>query len=284
MRSVSELSPGADRRSPGDPGRSGAGAGASKVPEIITVWFWVIKVLTTAQGEATSDYFVHLPHVSPYLVVAGGFVAFVAAMALQLSVRGYIAPVYWLAVTMVAVFGTMCADAIHIQLGIPYAATTIGFAIAVALIFWIWQRSERTLSIHSIRTLRRELFYWAAVLATFALGTAWGDLMAFTFNLGFLTAAIIFAVVIAIPAFAQRFAGMNTVLAFWFAYVITRPLGASFADWMGFPRSYGALGWGHGAVSLGFTVLIAAGVAYLAVGRVDVTAGGAVGAASVETA
>jgi uncharacterized membrane-anchored protein len=142
------------------------------------------------------------------------------------------------------------------------------------VVFWAWYRTEGTLSIHSIVTLRRELFYWAAVLATFALGTAWGDLMAFTLNLGFLTAGILFAVVIAIPALAHRFAGMGSVLAFWFAYVITRPLGASFADWMGFPTTtHSALGWGHGAVSLMFTALIAVGVLYLAVSRVDVEPG-----------
>jgi uncharacterized membrane-anchored protein len=241
---------------------------------VITAWFWVIKVFTTAQGEATSDFFVHLPHVSPYLVVGGGFLVFVAAMALQLGVRRYIPPVYWLAVTMVAVFGTMCADAIHIQLGVPYWATTTAFAVAVAVVFWAWYRTEGTLSIHSIVTPRRELFYWAAVLATFALGTAWGDLMAFTLNLGFLTAGILFAVVIAIPALGHRFAGMGSVLAFWFAYVITRPLGASFADWMGFPATtHSALGWGHGAVSLMFTALIAVGVLYLTVSRVDVEPG-----------
>ena len=246
------------------------GPGLTRVPGVITAWFWVIKVFTTAQGEATSDYFVHLPRVSPYLVVAGGFVVFLAAMALQLRVRRYIPAVYWLAVTMVAVFGTMCADAIHIQLGVPYWATTAAFAVAVAVVFWAWHRTEGTLSIHSIVTLRRELFYWAAVLATFALGTAWGDLMAFTLNLGFLTAGILFAVVIAIPALARRFAGMGPVLAFWFAYVITRPLGASFADWMGFPTTvHDALGWGHGAVSLLFTALIAAAVTFLAASRVD---------------
>ena len=248
--------------------------GLIRVPAVITAWFWVIKVFTTAQGEATSDFFVHLPHVSPYLVVGGGFLVFVAAMALQLGVRRYIPPVYWLAVTMVAVFGTMCADAIHIQLGVPYWATTTAFAVAVAVVFWAWYRTEGTLSIHSIVTLRRELFYWVAVLATFALGTAWGDLMAFTLNLGFLTAGILFAVVIAIPALGHRFAGMGSVLAFWFAYVITRPLGASFADWMGFPATpHGALGWGHGAVSLMFTALIAVGVLHLTVSRVDVEPG-----------
>ncbi len=241
--------------------------GWRKVPEI-TAYFWIIKVLTTAQGEATSDFFVH--SINPYLAVAGGFVVFAVAMALQLAVRRYVAWVYWLAVTMVAVFGTMCADALHIQLGVPYWVTTVGFALAVALVFAVWYRTERTLSFHSIVTLRRELFYWAAVLATFALGTAWGDLMAFTLGLGFLTAGIVFAVVIAIPAVAHRLAGMNPVFAFWFAYVITRPLGASFADWMGFPRSAGALGWGHGTVSLLFTAVIAGFVAYLSVSRIDV--------------
>jgi uncharacterized membrane-anchored protein len=269
MRNPPARSPVPDRAPRGWPG-VGGGAGPGKVPEVITAWFWIIKVLTTAQGEATSDYFVHLPKVSPYRVVAGGFIAFALVMALQLAVRRYIPWVYWLAVTMVAVFGTMCADAIHIQLGVPYWATTAAFALAVAAVFWLWHRVEGTLSIHSIVTLRRELFYWAAVLATFALGTAWGDLMAFTLNLGFLTAAILFAAVIAIPALAHRFAGMNPVLAFWFAYVITRPLGASFADWMGFERGVqGALGWGHGAVSLGSTVLIALGVLYVTWSRAD---------------
>ena len=269
MRDAVQLTPAGDRPAPG-PWRATLGAaGTSKVPEVITAWFWIIKVLTTAQGEATSDYFVHFPGLSPYAVVAGGFVAFAAAMALQFTVRRYVPWVYWLAVVMVAVFGTMCADALHIQLGVPYWATTAGFAIAVAVVFWLWHRTERTLSIHSIVTPRREIFYWAAVLATFALGTAWGDLMAFTLRLGFLTAALIFLVVIAIPALAHRFAGMNSVLAFWFAYVITRPLGASFADWMGFPSNAGALGWGHGAVSLGCTFLIALGVAYLSLSRVD---------------
>jgi uncharacterized membrane-anchored protein len=259
-----------DRTAPNLWWAGGSASGAVKVPLVITGWFWAIKVLTTAQGEATSDYFVHLPGLSPYLVVAVGFAAFIAAMALQLAVPRYLPWVYWLAVTMVAVFGTMCADALHIQLGVPYTVTTVGFAAAVALIFYLWHRTEGTLSIHSIDTRRRELFYWAAVLATFALGTAWGDLMAFTLQLGFLAAAITFAVVIAIPALAHRFAGMGPVLAFWFAYVITRPLGASFADWMGFPAgTSGALGWGHGAVSLGCSLLIAVGVAYLAVSRVD---------------
>jgi uncharacterized membrane-anchored protein len=203
-----------------------------KVPEI-TAYFWILKVLTTAMGEATSDYSVR--QINPYLAVGLGAIAFAAALILQLAVRRYIAWVYWLAVVMVAIFGTMVADALHIQLGVPYAVSTVGFAIALTVIFVIWYASERTLSIHRITTLRRELFYWATVCATFALGTAAGDLTAYTLHLGFLASGILFAVVIAVPAVAHRFARMNAVVAFWFAYIVTRPLGASFADWMGVP-------------------------------------------------
>jgi uncharacterized membrane-anchored protein len=238
-----------------------------KVPEI-TAYFWILKVLTTAMGEATSDYSVR--QINPYLAVALGAVAFAAALILQLSVRHYIAWVYWLAVVMVAIFGTMVADALHIQLGVPYAVSTVGFAVALTAIFIVWYGTERTLSIHHITTLRRELFYWATVCATFALGTAAGDLSAYTFHLGFLASGILFALVIAVPAVAHRFARMNAVVAFWFAYIITRPLGASFADWMGVPHAIGGLDWGRGTVSVGFTIVIACLVAYLTVTRVDV--------------
>jgi uncharacterized membrane-anchored protein len=210
-----------------------------KVPEI-TAYFWILKVLTTAMGEATSDFSVR--EIDPYLAVGLGAVAFAAALALQLSVRQYIAWVYWLAVVMVAVFGTMVADALHIQLGVPYAVSTIGFAIALTVIFITWYVTERTLSIHHITTLRRELFYWATVGATFAMGTAVGDLTAYTLHLGFLASGFLFTVVIAVPAVAHRFASLNAVGAFWFAYIITRPLGASFAHWMGVPQ----LGQGDG--------------------------------------
>ena len=238
-----------------------------RVPLVITAWFWIIKVLTTAQGEATSDFFVH--EINPYVAVMGGFVVFLAVMAIQLRVRRYIPVVYWLAVTMVAIFGTMCADAIHIQLGVPYPVTSAAFALLTLAVFAVWYRTERTLSIHSITTLRRELFYWAAVLATFALGTAWGDMMAFSAGLGFLPAGFFFLAMIAVPAMLHWVFRLNSVVAFWWAYVITRPLGASFADWMGFPASSSALGWGHGTVSLLFTAVIAGGVAYLAISRVD---------------
>jgi uncharacterized membrane-anchored protein len=238
-----------------------------KVPEI-TAYFWIIKVLTTAMGEATSDYLVH--RIDPYVAVAFGGVAFAAALALQLGVRRYIAWVYWLAVVMVAVFGTMVADALHIQLGVPYAVSTAGFAIALAAIFIAWYSTERTLSIHHVTTRRRELFYWATVCATFALGTAAGDFTAYTLHLGFLASGILFAVVITVPALTHRFANLNAVVAFWFAYIVTRPLGASFADWMGVPHALGGLNWGRGTVAVSLTVVIVGFVGYLSVSRVDV--------------
>ena len=140
----------------------------SKVPEI-TVYFWIIKILTTAMGEATSDYMVH--RLNPYLAVGFGFVAFAVAMALQFKAPSYVPWVYWLAVLMVAVFGTMAADVLHVEFGVPYLVSSLVFAVGLAVVFGAWYRSEGTLSIHSIYTRRRETFYWAAVLATFAMGT-----------------------------------------------------------------------------------------------------------------
>jgi len=238
-----------------------------KVPEI-TAYFWILKILTTAMGEATSDYSVR--QIDPYLAVGLGAVAFAAALILQLRVRCYIAWVYWLAVVMVTIFGTMVADALHIQLGVPYAVSTVGFAVTLVVVFAAWYLTEGTLSIHHISTLRRELFYWATVCATFALGTAAGDLTAYTFHLGFLASGILFAVVIAVPALAHRLAPLNAVVAFWFAYIITRPLGASFADWMGVPHILGGLNWGRGTGSVSLTVLIVVLVGYLSVTRLDV--------------
>ena len=241
--------------------------GALRVPEI-TVYFWVIKILSTALGEATSDYLVH--RFNPYLAVIGGFLAFTVALAIQFAVRRYIPGVYWLAVVMVAVFGTMAADVLHIEFGVPYVFSTILFAITLTLVFTAWQRSEGTLSIHSIHTPRREAFYWAAVVATFAMGTAAGDLAAYSAGLGFLSAGLFFAVLFAIPGIGYRFFGLNAIFAFWFAYVLTRPLGASFADWLGKSRSGGGLGLGDGPVTLVLTIVIAVLVAFLAVTRRDV--------------
>jgi uncharacterized membrane-anchored protein len=239
----------------------------SKVPQI-TVFFWITKVLTTGMGEATSDYLAH--RFGPVIAGTLGLTAFVAAVAAQFRVRRYMAWVYWTAVVMVAVFGTMAADGLHVELGVPYAVSTPFFAAVLAVIFVVWYRTEKTLSIHSIYTRRREAFYWATVLATFALGTAAGDLAAMTLHLGYLASGILFTVVIAVPAIGYWRFNLNPIVAFWFAYIVTRPLGASYADWLGVPRSLTGLNMGRGPVALGLTIGIVGFVAYLAITRKDV--------------
>jgi uncharacterized membrane-anchored protein len=247
-----------------------AAQAASKVPQI-TVFFWIIKILTTAQGEATSDYLDH--RIDPPVAAAIGGLALAVALVLQFRARRYVAWTYWFAVDMVAVFGTMVADGLHVELGIPYAVSTAFFAVALAVIFVLWYRTEKTLSIHSIHTPRREAFYWATVLATFALGTAAGDLTATTLHLGYLASGIMFTLIFAIPGVAHWRLGRGSVVAFWTAYVLTRPLGASYADWMGVPHSVGGLDFGRGPVAIGLTIPIVALVAYLAISRRDVEPG-----------
>jgi len=232
-----------------------------KVPAI-TALFWVIKILTTGQGEAASDYLVHT--ISPYLAVGIGFAGFAIALSLQLAVTRYLAAPYWLAVLMVAVFGTMCADAAHIELHLQYWISASICAAGLVVIFGLWRRVEGTLSIHSVRTRRRELFYWAAVLATFAMGTAVGDLTAYSLHLGFLVSGLVFTAAFAVP-FLARHAGAGEVLTFWAAYILTRPLGASYADWLGVPHALGGLDLGRGTVSIVLTLAIVVLVAYLSV-------------------
>ncbi len=164
---------------------------------------------------------------------------------------------------MVALFGTMAADVVHIVLGVPYLISTVAFAIALAFIFLIWHRTEKTLSIHRIETPSRELFYWATVNVTFALGTAAGDMTAITFNLGYLTSGLLFAVLFIFPLLAKRIFTVNEVLAFWSSYVVTRPLGASFADWFGRTPDLGGIGFGTGQTSIVLTIFIIFLVGYL---------------------
>ncbi len=240
---------------------------ALRVPEI-TVFFWIVKALSTAMGESTSDYLVHI--MNPVIAVGLGFVGFVIALTLQFSMRRYLAWTYWFAVVMVGVFGTMAADVLHVGFHVPYIASSALYAVVLVVVFVTWQKTEKTLSIHSIDTPRREVFYWLAVVSTFALGTAVGDLTATTFHLGYFYSIVLFAVIILLPAFGYWRFGWNPVFAFWFAYVVTRPLGASVADWMGKPLSVGGLGWGQGPVSLVMTAIIACFVAYLAFSRRDV--------------
>jgi uncharacterized membrane-anchored protein len=235
---------------------------APKVPEI-TALFWLIKILTTGMGEATSDF---LGDVSVLLSASVGVLGLVFALWLQFRTRRYVAPVYWFAVVMVAIVGTGAADSLHGQAHIPYIGSTALYAAALAFVFYRWHRSEGTLSIHSIVTRRREKYYWITVFLTFALGTATGDLTASTMHLGFLPSGIVFAVIIAIPLVAWWRFKLNAVVAFWSAYVLTRPLGASFADWFGKPRTAG-LGFGDGKVSGVATIVIIGLVGYITVTR-----------------
>ncbi len=239
---------------------------AAKVPEV-ALMFWVLKLLTTGMGEAMSDF---MGSVNVPLAGATGLFGLWFALWLQMRTREYRAAVYWFAVRMVAIFGTMAADGIHDGASIPYALTTPLFASLVALVFVLWYRSEGTLSIHTITTRRREGFYWAAVLATFALGTAAGDLTATSLNLGFFGSVVLFASVMAIPAVGWWRYGMNPIVAFWFAYIVTRPLGASIADWLSKPASITGLGLGDGTVSaLALSVFVVL-VAYVARRRRDI--------------
>jgi len=240
--------------------RSGLRQAAVRVPEV-TVIFWVTKGLTTGMGESSSDYLVH--RLPPVLAVAMGGLALLAALGLQFAARRYVPWIYWLAVAMVGVFGTMAADVLHVGLGVPYVFSTVFFAAALAAIFASWWASEKTLSIHSIYTRRREVFYWAAVMTTFALGTAAGDMTAITLHLGYLSAGLMFAVLIAVPTVAHWRFGMNAIFAFWLAYIATRPLGASFADWMGVSHARGGLDLGAGPVSVALAMLIVGFVVYL---------------------
>ncbi|WP_083977293.1 COG4705 family protein [Kitasatospora azatica] len=230
-----------------------ASALLTKVPAVTAV-FWLTKVLTTGMGETTSDYLART--VGPVPAVAGAALLLAGSLALQLRTRRYVVGVYWLAVVMVSVFGTMAADVLHVAVGVPYLASTIGFSVVLLALFALWYRVEGTLSVHSITGLRRELFYWAAVMTTFALGTAVGDLTASTVGLGYLSSGFLFAALIAVPALAYRWLRLGPILAFWWAYVLTRPLGASFADWVGVSKQRGGLDLGTGPVSLAVGVVV----------------------------
>ena len=247
-------------------GRFFPGPVAAKVPEIIFL-FWVVKILTTAGGEATSDY------LKTYGNFGGGGVEvalFLIALVLQFGTRRYRAFAYWFLAYAIAIAGTGFADFLHLDVHIPYAGTTILWAAILAAVFWAWHRSEGTLSIHSITTQRRESFYWATVFATFALGTALGDFTATSLGMGYLASGIFFFVLISIPALAWWRFDLDSIAAFWMAYVVTRPLGASFADYFSKPHSISGIGFGDGPTALVFAVAVVALVSYLAIARPDI--------------
>jgi uncharacterized membrane-anchored protein len=239
---------------------------AAKVPEIIFV-FWVVKILTTAGGEATSDYLKTYGN-----IVGGGFevLVIVVGLVLQFETRRYRAFAYWFLAYAIAITGTGVADFLHLDVHIPYAGTTLLWAVILAGVFWLWQRNEGTLSIHSITTQRREAYYWATVFATFALGTALGDYTATSLKLGYLDSGILFGVVILIPALARWQLGVNGIAAFWMSYVVTRPLGASFADYISKPHKLSGIAFGDGPTAIVFALAVFVLVSYLALARPDI--------------
>lgn len=242
----------------------------NKVPQV-TAYFWVIKVLATTVGETCADYLnMHLGWGltnTTYFVAALLLIVLVA----QLCTRGYTPWIYWLTVTLISVAGTLITDNLTDNLGVPLQVTTIVFAVALAVTFAVWYASEHTLSIHSITSTRRELFYWLTILVTFALGTAAGDLVAEKFAIGYLMSLLLFAAAIAVIALAYKVFGRHAVPAFWAAYVLTRPLGASIGDLLSQPRDAGGFGVGTTWTSAVFLAVIVILVAYLTATRRDVT-------------
>jgi uncharacterized membrane-anchored protein len=249
----------------------------NKVPEV-TLYFWLIKVLCTTVGETAADFLnvdlgLGLTGVS---AVTG--VLLVAALVFQFRATRYVAGLYWLTVAIVSVFGTLVTDNLTDNAGLPLEVSTILFGALLATTFAVWYASEKTLSIHSIVTRRRETFYWLAILFTFALGTATGDLMAEVLGLGYLVTGAIVVALVAVTALGWRF-GLHPVLAFWFIYVLTRPLGASLGDYLSQPADQGGLGLGATVTSLVFVAAIIITVGYLSVTKSDVIPGSAAGPA-----
>lgn len=245
----------------------------NKVPEV-TAFFWIIKVLCTTVGETVADFLG--TNLGWGLTGTTAFMGALLAIALvvQFRSRRYRAAVYWLAVVLLSVVGTLITDNLTDNFGVPLVTTTVLFSVVLAVVFAIWFAVERTLSIHSITTTRREAFYWLAILFTFALGTSAGDLAAERLALGYLPSALIFAGAIALIFAAHKVVKLNAILAFWLAYILTRPLGASLGDFLAQARTDGGVGLGTTATSAIFLVAILVLVGFLAITGRDRTGGG----------
>ncbi|MFE7168289.1 hypothetical protein [Streptomyces sp. NPDC057616] len=252
------------------PARHARRLGWNKVPEV-TVYFWIIKVLCTTVGETAAD----LLNEKAGLGLTGVSLLMSALLAVVLVVQfrtaAYRAGVYWLAVALISVVGTLISDNLTDNMGVPLETSTTVFAIVLAVVFVVWYRRERTLSIHSIDTTGRESFYWLAVLFTFALGTAAGDLVSERMDLGYWLSAVLFALAIGAVAVAHFALGLDAVWSFWIAYILTRPLGASIGDYLSQPTGDGGLGFGVVVTSVLFLAVILGLVVYLSITRKDVT-------------
>ena len=243
----------------------------SKVPEV-TIFFWIIKVLCTTVGETAADFLntnLNLGLTGTTLVVS---VFLLIALFFQFRAKRYVPPIYWLVVVLLSVVGTLITDNLIDNFGVALETTTIVFSVCLVLVFAAWYMSEKTLSIHSIYTTKREVFYWLTILFTFALGTAAGDLVAERYQLGYLVSAFLFAALIAADFFAHKVLHLNAVLAFWIAYILTRPLGASLGDYFSQPKDNGGLELGTVTTSAIFLVAIFITVTYLALTKKDAVA------------
>jgi uncharacterized membrane-anchored protein len=238
----------------------------NKVPEV-TVFFWIIKVLATTVGETAADFLNdHLGLTGTTLVIS---VLLVGALVAQFRSERYVPVKYWVTVVLISVVGTLASDNLVDNFGVPLAVTTVAFAVALGLTFRVWYRREHTLSIHTIVTPRREAYYWAAILFTFALGTSAGDLVAEEFSLGYRLSAIIFGALICVVAVVWARYRVNAVLSFWAAYILTRPLGASIGDYLSQAHRHGGLAFGTTKTSALFLAVILVMVAYLTVSKRD---------------
>lgn len=236
----------------------------NRVPKV-TVDFWLIKLMAVTMGETAADYLavnLGLGLTLTSLIMAG---VLVAALVLQFAQKRYVPWSYWLAVVLISIVGTLVTDNLVDNFGVSLVTSTIGFTLALAATFALWYTSEKTLSIHSIYTNKREAFYWLAILFTFALGTAAGDLVAEQFGIGYLATGILFGMIIASYAIGYFFLGLDAILGFWLAYIFTRPLGASFGDLLSQPHEYGGMGLGTIITSGIFLAAIAAIVIYMSV-------------------
>ncbi len=240
----------------------------NKVPEV-TLYFWIIKILCTTVGETGADYLNETLHfgLTGTSLVMGALLAVV--LFFQFKSKKYIPSVYWLSVVLLSVVGTLITDNLTDNLGVSLITTTIIFSIALALTFWFWYKNEKTLSIHSIVTTKRESFYWLTILFTFALGTASGDLIAERFDLGYLLSLVLFVGAIAVITIAYKKFKLNAVLAFWIGYILTRPLGASIGDYLSQSHDDGGLGLGTTTTSVLFLLAILGLVIYLTITKKD---------------
>jgi uncharacterized membrane-anchored protein len=251
----------------------------NKVPEV-TIYFWIIKILCTTVGETAADFLstnLKLGLTNTTLVMG---VLLVVTMVFQFRARKYVPGIYWLTVVLISIVGTLITDNLTDNFGVSLETTTIVFGVVLAGTFATWYASEKTLSIHTIYTIRREAFYWAAILFTFALGTAAGDLVSEKLNLGYPVAAFIFGGLIAIVTLAHFGFKVNAILAFWIAYILTRPFGASVGDYLSQAPGDGGLGLGTVVTSALFLVTILGMVTYLAITRRDETASATIDSAS----